>query len=54
MFNGNTEEAFNFYKSVFGGEFAAIVRFKRFTQRSEQQMDRSRSRQNNAHRFAYR
>lgn len=20
-FNGNTEEAFNFYKSVFGGEF---------------------------------
>jgi PhnB protein len=27
-FNGNAEEAFNFYKSVFGGEFAAIVRFK--------------------------
>ena len=27
-FNGNTEEAFNFYKSVFGGEFARIVRFK--------------------------
>ena len=27
-FNGNTEEAFNFYKSVFGGEFAAIMRFK--------------------------
>ena len=27
-FNGNTEEAFNFYKSVFGGEFANIVRFK--------------------------
>ena len=27
-FNGNTEEAFNFYKSVFGGEFALIVRFK--------------------------
>ena len=27
-FNGNTEEAFNFYKSVFGGEFASIVRFK--------------------------
>jgi PhnB protein len=26
-FNGNTEEAFNFYKSVFGGEFALIVRF---------------------------
>ncbi|OWW23149.1 VOC family protein [Zobellia sp. OII3] len=27
-FNGNTEEAFTFYKSVFGGEFAMIVRFK--------------------------
>lgn len=27
-FAGNTEEAFNFYKSVFGGEFSAIVRFK--------------------------
>ena len=27
-FNGNAEEAFNFYKSVFGGEFAMIVRFK--------------------------
>jgi PhnB protein len=27
-FNGNTEEAFNFYKSVFGGEFAKIMRFK--------------------------
>lgn len=27
-FNGNAEEAFNFYKSVFGGEFAFIGRFK--------------------------
>lgn len=27
-FNGNAEEAFNFYRSVFGGEFANIVRFK--------------------------
>jgi PhnB protein len=27
-FNGNSEEAFNFYKSVFGGEFALIIRFK--------------------------
>ena len=27
-FNGNTEEAFNFYKSVFGGEFSMIQRFK--------------------------
>ncbi|MES2446524.1 MAG: VOC family protein [Bacteroidota bacterium] len=27
-FNGNAEEAFNFYKSVFGGEFTRIIRFK--------------------------
>ena len=27
-FNGNAEEAFSFYKSVFGGEFGTIVRFK--------------------------
>jgi len=27
-FNGNAEEAFLFYKSVFGGEFTKIVRFK--------------------------
>ncbi len=27
-FNGNAEEAFNFYKSVFGGEFATVTRFK--------------------------
>jgi PhnB protein len=27
-FNGNAEEAFNFYKSVFGGELGPIVRFK--------------------------
>ena len=30
-FNGNAEEAFTFYKSVFGGEFARIVRFKDLT-----------------------
>ncbi|MBL7978816.1 MAG: VOC family protein [Bacteroidetes Order II. Incertae sedis bacterium] len=29
-FNGNAEEAFNFYKSMFGGEFAIIMRFKDF------------------------
>ncbi|MBP9773102.1 MAG: VOC family protein [Candidatus Peribacteraceae bacterium] len=27
-FNGNAEEAFIFYKSVFGGEFGKIIRFK--------------------------
>ena len=29
-FPGNTEEAFNFYKSVFGGEFLALTRFREF------------------------
>jgi len=27
-FNGNTEEVFNFYKSVLGGEFAAVMRYE--------------------------
>lgn len=27
-FNGNAEEAFHFYQSVFGGEFTRIVRLK--------------------------
>lgn len=27
-FNGNAEEAFNFYKSVFGGEFTRLMRLK--------------------------
>ena len=26
-FNGTAEEAFNFYRSVFGGEFATVMRF---------------------------
>jgi PhnB protein len=26
-FNGNTEEVFNFYKGVFGGKFAMLMRF---------------------------
>ena len=29
-FAGNAEEAFDFYKSVFGGEFATLVRFEDF------------------------
>jgi PhnB protein len=28
LFKGNTEEAFEFYKSVFGGEFAMFLRMK--------------------------
>lgn len=27
-FEGNTEDAFNFYKSVFGGEFVNVTRFR--------------------------
>lgn len=27
-FNGNAEVAFHFYKSIFGGEFAMVLRFK--------------------------
>ena len=27
-FNGNAEEAFTFYRSVFGGEFSKVIRFK--------------------------
>lgn len=27
-FAGNTEEAFEFYRSVFGGDFTSVVRFK--------------------------
>ena len=28
IFNGNCEEAFTFYKSVFGGEFALMSKYK--------------------------
>lgn len=31
-FNANAEEAFQFYKSVFGGEFSSLVRFKDFSE----------------------
>jgi PhnB protein len=30
-FNGNAEEAFHFYKSVFGGVFSKLIRFKDFS-----------------------
>jgi PhnB protein len=30
-FNGNAEEAFTFYKSVFGGDFSIVSRFKEFS-----------------------
>ena len=38
-FDGNTEEAFNFYKSVFGGEFEVVSRFD--TMPEEYQPDQS-------------
>ena len=37
-FTGNTEEAFNFYKSVFGGEFIQVVRYKDLPQSDEHQI----------------
>lgn len=27
-FNGNTEEAFEFYKSIFGGSYSRVIRYK--------------------------
>ena len=39
IFNGNCEEAFNFYKSAFGGEFPYVGRFKDAP--SDQQMSPS-------------
>ncbi|MGH7577225.1 MAG: VOC family protein [Longimicrobiales bacterium] len=33
-FKGNTEEAFNFYKSVFGGELLGVARFRDFADNS--------------------
>ncbi|MFV0565324.1 MAG: VOC family protein [Flavobacteriaceae bacterium] len=35
-FNGNCEEAFNFYKSVFGGDFSYIGKFKDIPQEEGQ------------------
>jgi PhnB protein len=41
-FNGNTEDAFNFYKSVFGGEFIGLQRFKE-TPYAEQMPEKDRN-----------
>lgn len=40
-FNGNCEEAFGFYKSVFGGEFSYISRFGEMPQSEEYQVPES-------------
>jgi PhnB protein len=37
-FQGNTEEAFNFYKDAFRGEFTSLIRFKE-TQEAEKMSD---------------
>ena len=37
-FDGNAEEAFNFYRSVFGGEFSAAVRFSEMPGCTEMQL----------------
>lgn len=37
-FDGKTEEAFNFYKSVFGGEFTTFQRFNETPQLGDQKM----------------
>ena len=43
-FGGNAEEAFAFYKSVFGGDYLAVMRYRDFGQNpmglSEQELDR--------------
>ncbi|MGY0036548.1 VOC family protein [Pedobacter sp. NJ-S-72] len=40
-FDGNTEEVFNFYKSVFGGEFDVLARFGEMPE--EYQTDKSQN-----------
>lgn len=35
-FDGNTEEAFSHYRSIFGGEFTAVMRFREFREWAEQ------------------
>jgi PhnB protein len=40
-FNGNCEEAFEFYKSVFGGEYTMISRFKDVPAESGMQVSES-------------
>lgn len=40
-FNGNCEEAFNFYKSVFGGEFSYLGRFDEMPDSEESQVSQA-------------
>jgi PhnB protein len=41
-FNGNAEEAFEFYRSVFGGEFSRVVRFKDFSGAAVSEKEKNR------------
>ena len=34
IFDGQTEEAFNFYKSIFGGEFEHLQPYERYAERA--------------------
>ena len=47
-FNGNAEEAFEFYRSVFGGEFTGVLRFRDFGD-DGMEVPGSRSRQDRPH-----
>ena len=40
-FNGNCEEAFNFYKSIFGGEFSRVERYKNMPPMGGQELPES-------------
>jgi PhnB protein len=46
-FNGNAEEAFTFYQSVFGGNFAMVMRFK------DMQFDNASTNENEAEKIMH-
>jgi Uncharacterized protein conserved in bacteria len=50
-FMGNTEEAMNFYRSVFGGEFTAFTRFKELP--GSEQIPAPRTKQDHARHSHY-
>ena len=47
-YDGNCEEAFNFYKSVFGGEFSYFGKFKDMPPMDGKSLSARRCRKNNA------
>ncbi len=42
-FPGNTEEVFNFYREVFGGDFLSVIRYSEFGDVAERMTDAERS-----------